>query len=173
MSFNSWTRSWSEASVEYVLLPSDYRPRGVLASALERHRKAGATTVYRLRGSKPYAAAPGCTVDAGSRTRFEVTCRRASTLVRRELFDRNWSASVGGEDVVVQPHDTYFQRVKVPAGRHSVSFAFLPRFGSAAVAVAIAAALALLALLLVRPSASDADAVGRGSRTRKGARVRD
>lgn len=132
-SFVQHVAGYRDAGVEYVILPSRYRLGTGLVALLTPIRTTDRSTIYRLSGAKPYAAAADCTLRAHSRTSFTADCPHGGLLVRRELDMPGWRASVGGRDVPIELFDGTFQAVRLPAGTSRVSFDFVPPLGRAAV----------------------------------------
>ncbi len=82
--------------------------------------------IYRLAGVTPYfSTSGGCTETSEGRLRVGISCRRPAVLVRRELFFPGWSARIDGHAVRLSS-DGAFQQVRVPNGRHTVTFAYIP-----------------------------------------------
>ncbi len=101
-----------------------------------------------------------CTLSRQSIERVVAKCRRPSTLVRRELSMKGWTATVGNRRVPVRTEDGIFQEVALPAGRSVVTFSFTPPHedaGLAAFLVGLAAVVGgwVLALRLSRRGVSD------------------
>jgi hypothetical protein len=84
------------------------------------------TWIYRLAGASSYFTAPGCRITSASRQSALLSCRRSSTLVRRETWFPGWSAQLDGRPVAIRRRDGLFQALTVPAGTHRVSFSFAP-----------------------------------------------
>jgi hypothetical protein len=123
----------------------------------------GVMTIYELAHPRPYAEAPGCTLEIRSHTALEANCRARSELRRLELLAPGWSARVNGTATEVAPFDRTFQRVALPAGRSTIVFSFSPPGIAYGYAAFLAGALALAGLAL--------DALRR-ARTRTRPRVR-
>ncbi len=114
---------YRQAAVRYVLVPRGAPP--VPAGPLRLAAVTASTRIYMLGGAAPYLSAPGCRVLGASRTEVSLSCRRASTLIRRETAMPGWSAQVDGRRVAVR-RDGLYQAVPVPSGRHRVRFGFAP-----------------------------------------------
>jgi hypothetical protein len=84
------------------------------------------TRIYRLSRAAPYFRAPGCRVTAAHFDSVRLSCRRSTTLVRRETWFAGWSAQIDGRPTPIRRVDGLFQQVRVPAGTHLVSFGFVP-----------------------------------------------
>lgn len=114
--------------------------------------------IWRLPSPAPYVAAPLCSVQATSRARFALDCMAPSRLLRRELFDPGWRATVNGVASVVT-NAGIFQSVSLPAGKSVVRFAYAPPYMFVAWACC-AAGFALLLFgrpLLAKPRRLDED----------------
>jgi hypothetical protein len=118
-------------------------------------RVAGPTLVYAgkamriwaLPSPAPYADAPGCVLRPVDRLTFGASCGAPSRLLRRELFDPGWRASVNGRAVPVGQEEI-FQTVDLPVGDSAVRFAYAPP-GIAAAWVGCAAGFLLLVVTAV------------------------
>jgi hypothetical protein len=100
-------------------------------------------------GAAPYLDAPGCTVEAPTRSSARVDCPAPARLVRRETDYPGWSARVDGKAAPIRRVDGLFQAITVPAGRHRVTFAYEPshvEWAYAAFAVGVLSLFAPLAL---------------------------
>jgi hypothetical protein len=121
----SHLRGYRLAAVRYVVLPAS-------ASLPQSRRtfrlvlRTPTARIYRLAGASPYFSARGCRVSSPGRASATVTCRRPSTLIRRETELPGWSAQVDGHPVTIRRAYGLFQAVPVPGGVHRVSFSFTP-----------------------------------------------
>ncbi|WP_265445828.1 hypothetical protein [Flexivirga meconopsidis] len=98
--------------------------------------------------AKPMYATTGdaCTVTAQSMTEVELDCAESSTLVRRQLSSPGWTATINGaEHAVADRAGQLYQHVRVPAGKSTVVFSYLPTYFVPAAAVS----LAVVGLMLV------------------------
>ncbi len=97
-------------------------------------------------GTTPPASGPAsCRLAHESLDRVVADCRRPAALLRRELWMKGWTATVGSRQVPVRTHDGLFQEVALPAGRSVVTFSFTPPHedgGLAAFLVGVAAIVA-------------------------------
>jgi hypothetical protein len=109
--------------VKYVLAPAG---RSLPAPAFTLVRRSPTTWTYRLAGAAPYLGAPGCTIDAATKTTARVTCPAPTRLVRRETDYPGWSARVDGDATPIRQVEGLFQAITVPAGSHRVTFAYAP-----------------------------------------------
>ncbi len=116
---------YRQLGVSYVLTPSG-QALGQSPTGFELAAKTPTAWIYHLTGAAPYFTAPGCAIRSSERQQAIITCPRATTLVRRETDLPGWSAQVDGAPATVNPSQKLFQSVRVPAGRHSVSFAYAP-----------------------------------------------
>jgi hypothetical protein len=134
------------AGVRYVLTPATLQlPLGPNAFTLVF--RSPTTWIYRLNRTSAYFSStnPSCSVRFTRGDSAQVSCRTATTLVRRETYMPGWSASVDGRTVWVQQHDGVFQGVALAPGTHRVTFAFTPPHMGLAVLGFVAGCLWLLA----------------------------
>jgi hypothetical protein len=111
------------AAVAYVLAPaSESLPPPAFTLVLS----SPTTRIYRLAGAAPYLDAPGCTVNAPTRSVARVNCPSPTRLVRRETDYPGWSARVDGKAAPIRRIDGLFQSITIPAGLHRVTFAYRP-----------------------------------------------
>lgn len=103
------------------------------------------TAVFELAGTRPYAQAEGCRVEANSFDSMTADCERASRLVRLEVMMEGWQARVNGVAVPVGIEEETFQAVDLPAGRSTVAFRYAPRGVRESAWLAAATLLGLLA----------------------------
>jgi hypothetical protein len=94
------------------------------------------------------AGSGGCRVVSQHFDTVRLRCKRASTLVRRELPMPGWTATVNGTARPVGA-DSAFQTVHVPAGTSTVTFRFTPPYETAALVAFVAGMLVLAALVVV------------------------
>ncbi len=90
-------------------------------------------------GSSPGGA---CTVRGDGWDQATVTCAHPSVLIRRVEYFPGWQATANGVTVDIR-RDDLFQQVRVPEGRTTLQFAYLPPHEDLAGAVALVAALVL------------------------------
>lgn len=90
----------------------------------------GRVTIRAVPGAAPLFSglgpAPACTVSTAGQTAATVDCTSAGPLVYREQYMPGWTATVDGRAVPVSAYEGVFQEVLLPAGRHRVSWSFLP-----------------------------------------------
>jgi hypothetical protein len=115
--------AYAAVGVKYVLTPPKLLPQRNADAKLVFSSFSG--DVYKLRGARPFFAAPGCVATPHSFDEVALDCRGPSALTRLELWMPGWQATVDG---VREPiaKAAVFQRVEVPAGRHTVSFDYNP-----------------------------------------------
>ena len=102
----------------------------------------GGVAIFLLPGVADYFTADAsCTVTAVNWQQAQVDCSQAGTLLRRELADPSWSATVNGDQAEVVTSGQIFQSVAVPAGTSRVTFRFAPRRIGLAWLAALAAVL--------------------------------
>ena len=104
-----------------------------------------AVTGERTRVSVTVSTSPGCTVAGHGFDSATVDCNHPATLLRRVQYMPGWTATADGAPTSVHPVDGgAFQSVRVPAGRTTVHFAYLPPRATAAVVVAVVALVVLV-----------------------------
>jgi hypothetical protein len=116
---------YRQLGVGYVLTPSG-QALGQSPSGFQLAAKTPTAWIYHLTGAAPYFTAPGCAVRSSERQQAILTCPRATTLVRRETDLPGWSAQVDGANAPINSSQKLFEAVRVPAGRHTVSFGYAP-----------------------------------------------
>ena len=144
------------AGVRYVLAPPhDAMP--ARQTALTLVDTTPTTWIYRLSGAAPLFGTPhaDCRVAALSGTSATATCPVAATLLYRETWFPGWSATVDGASVT-DHGGALFQTIRIPAGRHRISFAYRPPeivWGEVAFLLGFVS-VALAAYRLARPRAA-------------------
>jgi hypothetical protein len=121
-------------------------------AASTRARLLRAPVVEGLDAPPPPLAPPRARIPAPARivrddpARVDVTVRtqRAGLLVLDDLDYPGWKASIDGRDATIHPANGAFRAVAVPAGAHTIRFAYEP---ASVLVGAIVSALAWLALL--------------------------
>jgi hypothetical protein len=139
-----------EASgVKFLVTPGDFQLPPDEAARLRLVSAGPSGNVYELPhpGALYLLGAPRCKVSAQTFDSATVGCRRATTLVRRELFMSGWTVTVNGAGEGIR-QDGAFQAVHLPAGRTTVVFAFTPPSMTLALAGLLVGLAALLAVLL-------------------------
>lgn len=118
--------SYRAAGVSYVLTPPGQRFPRHSAQLILVDRTASAW-IYRLTGAAPLFGTTGgrCQTRSLSVTSAGVDCPAPATLFYRETAMPGWSATVDGRPVSERSRGL-FQSVRVPRGRHTVSFEFRP-----------------------------------------------
>jgi hypothetical protein len=103
-----------------------------------------AMDIYELPNPAPYAQTinSACTLAILSRQKMQTTCAQPATLIRREMIDPGWHATVNGAATPVRPILKIFQQVALPAGTAVIRFSYTPPHTH------LACAIALMALLL-------------------------
>jgi len=113
------------AGVRYVLTrPGDRLPPD--EGALQLVFRSPSAWIYRLSGAAPYVSAPACQVRSVRLDSVRLSCRRRSTLIRRETWFDGWHAQLDGHPLAIRRVGGLFQAVRVPAGTDDVSFRFIP-----------------------------------------------
>ncbi len=98
-------------------------------------------SVFELSDPKPYAEAvgTGCEFNVFSRNHIQADCSRAGNIIRREMFDPGWIASVNGHSEQVRKAGL-FQLISVEAGANNIILTYAPLH------IGLACLLAFLAL---------------------------
>ncbi len=106
-----------------------------------------AMDIYQLPNPAPYAQTikGTCTLAVLSRQKMQTTCAQPATLIRREMIDPGWHATVNGAPTPVRPILKLFQQVALPAGTAVIRFSYIPPHTHLACAIAILALLLWLA----------------------------
>jgi hypothetical protein len=68
----------------------------------------------------------GCTVTAHGLDSATVNCAQPGTVTRTVLTMPGWTASVDGDTTPIATVEEAFQQIAVPAGRHEISYSFIP-----------------------------------------------
>jgi hypothetical protein len=113
----------------------------------------GATLdVYELLHAAPYFEVSGgaCALVPHGGDAVSTHCDRTAVLVRREMFDAGWRASVNGSAQPVRRTGEIFQEIDLPAGTADVRFRYRPPYIGAAYAAFAAGLLGLLGLVAGR-----------------------
>ena len=109
--------------VSYILAP-EAQPLG---RPFEPVWSDGHDRIWSLPGAAPYySAGPGCALRPEGWNQVVATCAQPSTVIRRELDEPGWQATVGGRAVTVAASGPIFQAVAVPAGTSTVTWSFEP-----------------------------------------------
>jgi hypothetical protein len=107
------------------------------------------TNVWRIPNPAPYWSAPGCQITQATRRKLRLTCPKPSTLLRRELFFPGWTATLNGAQTPLR-QDGLFERIALPAGPSTITFAYAPPFIGWAAAAGLAGLVLTLGLALPR-----------------------
>lgn len=88
----------------------------------------GTYDVLQLSGTEPFFQAPQghCAITWTSWNDATSRSAGATTIVRRELYMKGWSASVNGHPVRIHEYDGLFESVTIPAGEATISFHYAP-----------------------------------------------
>jgi hypothetical protein len=139
----TYLEGYQRAGVAYVVAPREL-------TLEERHLRrvflSRTTVIYRVAGARPYFSSVrnACRIVVRSRYRLSATCRRRTTLIRRELYMAGWTATNNGRGTPVVKGDEFFQAIDLHAGPNTVTFSFKPEGAT----VSIAALIVGLVLLL-------------------------
>lgn len=104
-------------------------------------------SIYRLPGTRDYAAADGCRIEIASHDRMSADCDHPSRLVRLEIMMNGWQAEVNGVPTAVATVENTFQAIDLPAGNSEILFTYAPPGVRPAFFPALAALLFCLAVL--------------------------
>ena len=120
--------SYGTAGVRYVL-----DPVGEPLPASRQHRRqlrlvarTPIAWIYEITHAAPFMSAPGCRLSAVTFGGARLDCARSSTLTRLETELPGWTATVDGHVTPIGRAKGLFQTVRVSAGRHVVTFSFVP-----------------------------------------------
>jgi hypothetical protein len=109
------------------------------------------TSIFELPSTPYFHVASGhCSLRPVSRTTVYTDCTTPSAVVRQELLEPGWTATVNGTPQRLTRHGPLFSSVRVPAGRSVVTYAYLPphmRLAGGAVVLA----LVLMAIAIIWP----------------------
>ncbi|HEV2362158.1 MAG TPA: hypothetical protein VGS21_10690 [Acidimicrobiales bacterium] len=92
----------------------------------------GHYSVFRLPDPLPYfhVSGGGCVLDPSGYDDVRADCSAPATLVRAELYEPGWSATVNGRAVQVTPaggpSGNLYTTIALPAGSSTVQFTYLP-----------------------------------------------
>jgi hypothetical protein len=132
--------------VKYLLAPSSL----VLSTQLTTlgvHKVFGdaTATIYELPHPRSFfSTSRGCEVTSSSENVAVVTCASPGTLLRTELSMKGWTANVDGTTGTITTVNGVYQRVDVPAGTSTVTYAFLPPHEDPALLIGLLAGLFLV-----------------------------
>jgi hypothetical protein len=118
-------RGYRSAGVRYVLTPAG-QPLPTSRTTFRLVFRSPTTRIYRLARTSPYFGAAGCRVTSSDRQSAWVSCRRQTTLIRRETWLPGWSAQLDGRPTAIHRKYRIFQTITVPPGSHHVTFSFTP-----------------------------------------------
>ncbi|MBC7925546.1 MAG: YfhO family protein [Bryobacteraceae bacterium] len=78
---------------------------------------------------------------------FQVFSSSGGRFVLVEQFFPGWSAKVDGKDTPIERADGTFQSIPVPAGRHTIEFAYIPQSLYLGACISLSASLVLVLLV--------------------------
>ncbi|GAC1362466.1 MAG: hypothetical protein NVSMB32_02810 [Actinomycetota bacterium] len=158
--------AYHEIAVKYLFTLSGQLPAADAASSgLVRVFSDPVGDIYALPHPQPYfqVTAGQCSLAGGGKTRVTADCATPAVLYRRELYMPGWNATTATGSLAVRPSGPLFQEVRLPAGRSSVHFAFVPPglgLAKLAFALGVAALLAGLTLGVVARPVHEASLTG-------------
>jgi hypothetical protein len=126
------------AAAEAVHAP-DFRPaEEAIVEARDEHVEAAADAAARVR---VISYAP-------TAIRLQTESSGPGFLVATESYYPGWEASIDGNRAKIYPADAAFRGVKIPSGKHTIDFRFVPwtLYWSAAISAAALGALLILCL---------------------------
>jgi hypothetical protein len=99
--------------------------------------------IYELPNVGSYATVlnGNCTTSVQWWNKITVDCKMPSTIVRREQYLNGWTAKIDGKKTTpIKEYANLFQEVNVPAGKHVITFNYMPQhmyigYGAAIVAI--------------------------------------
>jgi len=102
-------------------------------------------------GSPPPPSAAHFQTDGIKGARLDVVAKRPGRLVLNDTWYPGWKAEVDGKTAAIEHANVAFRAVRVPAGRHVVTFTYRPANVRTGEVLSLLAALAI-ALLILSPS---------------------
>ncbi|MFZ2560654.1 MAG: hypothetical protein WAW91_03475 [Candidatus Nanoperiomorbaceae bacterium] len=107
-------------------------------------------TIVETPNSSAYFSAPGCTIMPVSRNEVKTDCAKPSQLTRQELFFPGWNAEVDGRQINITSGgiDRLFQKISLPAGRHTVTFNYWPSYLTLVLVVSISTLIILVTYIV-------------------------
>jgi hypothetical protein len=122
--------NYSAAGMKYLVTATDPAVADRVAQVgLQPVYDDGTVSIFEAPavGSYFQTADPTCWATVVDWQSADVECDQPTTLIRLELADPGWSATVGGDDAAITTTGTIFQSVDVPAGTSHVVFRYAPR----------------------------------------------
>ncbi|MCE5230436.1 YfhO family protein [bacterium] len=126
------------------------RGNDTLRNPVIEHTAAGITAAPL--GPDEYAKIVGF---SANRVELEINARQPRVLVLSEMYEKNWTAKIGGKQAAVFPANYLLRGVEVPAGRSQVIFEYRPapfRIGAVISLASLALLLGIAAFALRRRS---------------------
>jgi hypothetical protein len=113
-------------------------------------------SIYELSHAAPYFGVSGdaCALVPHSSDAVATRCDRPAVLIRREMFDAGWRASVNGSARPVRRTNEIFQAIDLPTGTADVRFRYRPPYIAAAYVAFAVGLLGLLGLVAGRRRAA-------------------
>ena len=123
-------RAFEDSGVGYVLVPPGTDPINDLHDThFVPIFESLAARIYQLPGAKPYfdiVSGGPCAVAPKDHDSTTIACVAPAVLLRREMFDPGWHATVNGIETSVTQADGVFQSVSLPAGNSLLRFRYVP-----------------------------------------------
>lgn len=137
-------KNYEALSVKYVVVYTNFFSQAQITSAdLTQVFNDGFAAIYQLPSAASFATvlSGSCAISVQAWNKIVVDCQTPATVTRREQYMNGWTAKVDGKSTPLASYATIFQKVNVPAGKHTVTFSYLPPhvyFGYAATIIACA-----------------------------------
>jgi hypothetical protein len=144
--FERYVKNYQSLGVKYVVLPSTAPAPAIPSAPLHEVYHDALAAVYQLPqvGKFFQDTAPGCTIRTVTQQEARVDCPEPSILIRNELAMAGWTVHVDRMMVQLGTSSLAQEAVKIPAGTHTVSYAFEPAYITFAWLVAIVGIIACI-----------------------------
>jgi hypothetical protein len=128
--------AYESVGVKYVVAPGKDNPFistdgiGLQEKIVKQVYADGLISIFELPNPKPYfeMVAGSCAVEVQRRTQAAVNCAAPGTLVRRELFFPEWTATVNGKNAKIVDYQGLFQAIDLPQGKSEVRYRYAPPY---------------------------------------------
>jgi hypothetical protein len=145
-------RAYEKASVKYLVLPASLALSPQLsAKGLRLVFHDAFAIIYETPQPRPlFSATPSCTVTSVDDNLATTVCDSPhATLLRTELSMKGWTVTVNGRPATITTVDGVYQRIALPDGTSTVSYAFFPPHEHLAVLLALLVFLFVVGSLVV------------------------
>jgi hypothetical protein len=151
--FSQWTVNTNDTAVLDQLFSADFDPhRSVIVAQGDVKPGTGTNTTP---GTVTY------TSYAPKRITLDVNATEPALLLLNDRYEANWKVTVDGQPASLLRCNFIMRGVQVPAGKHTVEFAFRPAIGALYITLVAMAVTAVLLLVVVitrlKPAATDRD----------------